>query len=50
MNGNGGVSRCGQAIGRVGRSGWASGQVSRCSGQMQRGERKDDQTWRSKQE
>ena len=42
VNRNGGVRGCGWEIGGVGRSGWASRQVSRCSGWMQRGKRKDD--------
>ena len=49
-SGSGWVSGSGQVIGGVGRSGQASRQVSGHSGQTQRGERKDDWTWRSKQE
>ena len=50
MSRSGWVSGSGQAIGGVGRSGQASVQMSRCIRWMQRGERKDDWTWRSKQD
>ena len=50
VSASGWVSGSGWVIRGVGGSGWVSRQVSRCIRQMQRGKRKDDWMWRSKQE